>query len=273
MPSLQKTVLVTGAGSGLGKVMATALLAQGHRVILSSTNAVTLAKAIDESCAQRGQAVAIVSDLANDGACESLIEQARNAFGHIDVLVNNAGLGSDSIRDDYLHNPFRFWEVDPAIFERFFQVNSTAPYRLASLLAPAMIKNGWGRIVNVTTSLDTMLKVPVYGGSKAAIEAHTAVMANDLEGTGVTANVLVPGGAAVSRMTATLGLPTEQLIPAEVMSPPVAWLCSHASDGFSARRIIARQWDPALPPEQAAQASSYPVAWTGFGVQRQNPDK
>jgi 3-oxoacyl-[acyl-carrier protein] reductase len=272
MSSPPRTVLVTGAASGLGKVMATALLRQGHRVVLSSTNAITLAKAIDESGAQPGQAIAVVSDLGNDGACESLIEQALSAFGPIDMLVNNAGLGSDSIRAGYIHDPFRFWEVDAAIFERFFKVNSTAPYRLASILAPGMITNGWGRIVNVTTSLDTMLKVPVYGGSKAAIEAHTAVMANDLEGTGVTANVLVPGGVAVSRMTATLGLPLDQMIPAEVMSAPISWLCSNASDDFSGRRMVACQWDSALPAAQAAKASSYPVAWTGYGVQRRSAD-
>jgi NAD(P)-dependent dehydrogenase (short-subunit alcohol dehydrogenase family) len=257
---------MTGAGRGLGKTMTLALLGQGARVVLTSTDRDSLEATIAESGTGRQQAVALPADLGKPGECERLVAAARSVYGDIDILVNNAGLGSDNIRPDYLNNPFRFWEVEPAAFDVFFQINSTAPYRLASLLAPGMIKRGWGRIVNNTTSLDTMLRVPVYGGSKAALEAHTAVMAKDLAGTGVTANVLVPGGAAVSRMTLGLGVPSDKLIPAEVMGPPMVWLASDASNGVSGRRFIARKWDVSIPPSQAAEIAGDPVAWTGYGT-------
>ena len=263
---IDRTVLITGAGRGLGKIMALALLGEGARVVLTSTDRSSLETTIEQSGAGARQAVAIPADLGRPGECERLIAAARGAVGDIDVLVNNAGLGSDDIRPDYLNNPFRFWEVESSTVERFFRINSTAPYLLASLLAPAMIQRGWGRIVNNTTSLDTMLRVPVYGGSKAALEAHTAVMAKDLAGTGVTANVLVPGGAAVSRMTRGLGVPSDKLIPAEVMGPPMIWLASDASNGVSGRRFIARKWDVGLPLSQAAEIAGDPVAWTGYGT-------
>jgi NAD(P)-dependent dehydrogenase (short-subunit alcohol dehydrogenase family) len=111
-----------------------------------------------------------------------------------------------------------------------------------------------------------MLRVPVYGGSKAALEAHTAIMAKDLAGTGVTANVLVPGGAAVSRMTMGLGVPSDKLIPAEVMGPPMLWLASDDSNGVTGRRFIARKWDVSMAPSKAAEIAGDPVAWTGYGT-------
>jgi NAD(P)-dependent dehydrogenase (short-subunit alcohol dehydrogenase family) len=266
----KRVVLLTGAGRGLGRVMTLALLNAGARVVLSATERKSLDETIEESGAGT-RAVAITADLSSASECERLVEAAMTSFGQVDILVNNAGLGADSIRADLLRNPFRFWEVEPGVFDRFFQINSTAPYRLAALLAPAMVARGWGRIINNTTSLDTMLRVPVYGGSKAALEAHTAIMANDLLGTGVTANVLVPGGAAISRMTAGLGVPPEMLIPASVMAAPIVWLASDASDGVTGRRFIARNWNAALPPGEAAEQAGAPVAWTGYGVQGVQP--
>jgi 3-oxoacyl-[acyl-carrier protein] reductase len=263
---------MTGAGRGLGKAMTLALLKVGARVVLTSTDQGSLEATIAESGAGPNQAVAIPADLGQAGECERLVAAALGAFGGIDILVNNAGLGTDNIRADYLNNPFRFWEVEPSTFDLFFRINSTAPYLLASLLVPAMMERGWGRIVNNTTSLDTMLRVPVYGGSKAALEAHTAAMAKDLAGTGVTANVLVPGGAAVSRMTMGLGVPRDRLIPAEVMAPPMVWLASDASNSVSGRRFIARKWDVSIPPSEAAELAGDPVAWTGYGTAGVQPE-
>jgi 3-oxoacyl-[acyl-carrier protein] reductase len=148
--------------------------------------------------------VASVVYLAKPGECERVVRVAQDAFGRVDVLVNNAGLGTTSIRRNILEKPFRFWEVNRATVEYFFAVNSTAPFELAVLVVRGMIERGWGRIVNNTTSLDTMLRFAVYGGSKAALEAHTACMAQDLAGTGVTANVLVPGGGTATRMASSI---------------------------------------------------------------------
>jgi NAD(P)-dependent dehydrogenase (short-subunit alcohol dehydrogenase family) len=270
---LTRVALITGAGRGLGKVMTLALLRQGLRVVLTSTDLQSLQDTITESGAPPTQARALAGDLSIPQECTRVAQDALRIWGRIDILVNNAGLGTTSIRANLLENPFKFWEVDRATFERFFEVNSTAPYFLAALLAPQMVSRGWGRIVNNTTSLDTMLRFAVYGGSKAALEAHTASMAIDLDGTGVTANVLVPGGGAATRMVEGLGLPMESFISPEVMAAPMVWLASDASDGVTGRRFIARDWDPALPPDQAAEISGAPVAWTGFGSKGSHPAK
>jgi NAD(P)-dependent dehydrogenase (short-subunit alcohol dehydrogenase family) len=267
-----RVVLLTGAGRGLGKAMTLALLREGARVVLTATDDTTLKETMAEAGVGRDRAVAIAANLAQPQDCDRLAAQAQAAFGQVDVLVNNAGLGSDAIRADYLKNPFRFWEVEPGKFDFVFAVNSTAPYRLAALLVPGMIQRGWGRIVNNTTSLDTMLRVPAYAGSKAALEAHTAVMATDLAGTGVTANVLVPGGAAVSRMTENLGVPASMMIPAEVMAAPMVYLASRASDGVTGRRFLARRWNASLPVAEAAALAGDPVAWTGYGTAGVQPD-
>jgi NAD(P)-dependent dehydrogenase (short-subunit alcohol dehydrogenase family) len=107
-----------------------------------------------------------------------------------------------------------------------------------------------------------------YGGSKAANEAHTAIMAQDLAGTGVTANVLVPGGPTNTRMIPEeSGLNRAALLQPEIMIPPLLWLASDASHGVTGRRFIAALWDPKLPPAQAAEKAGAPAAWPNLGRQ------
>jgi 3-oxoacyl-[acyl-carrier protein] reductase len=108
---------------------------------------------------------------------------------------------------------------------------------------------GWGRIINVTTSFDTMLAKgrSAYGCAKAALEANTAIWAKDLDGTGVTANVVTPGGIADTGFV-PLGVPREVLIPASVMGPVVKWLVSDAAAETSGCRFVARDWDVSLLP-------------------------
>lgn len=262
---MSRTVLMTGGGRGLGRVMALALLAEGHRVVLSSTDRASLESVAAESNA--GTRVAIVTaNLQQAGAAEQLAQAAQQPFGPIDVLVNNAGLSISAVRSDVLQRPYRFWEYDRSIIEKFFAVNVVQAMVLAALLAPGMMARGWGRIVCNTTSLDTMLKQALYGGSKAALEAETAVMARDLAGTGVTANVLVPGGGTGTRMTDALGLPREQLIHENVMAAPMVFLCSDKSNDFTARRILANRWQNALPAREAAARASDAIAWSGVGT-------
>jgi NAD(P)-dependent dehydrogenase (short-subunit alcohol dehydrogenase family) len=268
-----KRVIVTGAARGLGKHMAIACIRAGAQVLFTATDRRALAETVEESQAAKDQAVIHVADVRDTAQVDSIVDAARHAFGGVDVLFNNAGIGMGSIRPDFWDNPVKFWTVSDADYRRFFEINTLSALRLASLVAPEMIARKWGRIVNVTTSLSTMLLAgqAAYSVSKAGLEAITSVMAGDLAGTGVTANVLAPGGPADTRMVISVNVPREALIPADCMAAPAVWLASNASDGVTGKRFLGIKWDVALPPEQAALAAAAPVAWTGYGDQMRPP--
>jgi 3-oxoacyl-[acyl-carrier protein] reductase len=178
--------------------MAAGLVEAGHAVVLVDRTQDSLRETAKrlEANAPEARLASLEADLTDIGGLRRLATDAEAAFGPIDVLVNNAGLGIDHIRRDFMQRPVRFWEVEQDQAERTFAVNGLAPFLLARWLAPAMIARGFGRIVNVTTSLDTMIRggFAPYGGTKASLEAHSAIMAQDLEGTGVTGTCSSQGG-------------------------------------------------------------------------------
>jgi NAD(P)-dependent dehydrogenase (short-subunit alcohol dehydrogenase family) len=139
-----------------------------------------------------------------------------------------------------------------------------------------MMRQKWGRIVNVTTSLGTMIREgsPTYGPTKAALEAVSAIMAKDLAGTGVTVNVLVPGGVTNTGMVPLeAGYDRAEMIQPAVMTPPLNWLVSDAAGGVTGRRFLAVHWDPSLPPEEAAAKAGAPVAWTEIATMPIEPPR
>src|SRR5262249_60114219 len=148
----------------------------------------------------------------------------------IDAPLTNAGIGQASVRRDQRRNPIRFWEVTPEQWQRFVTVNATAPIMMSRAVVPHMLKAKRGRIVTVTTSLGTMVRggYLLYGGSKAAAEAAMAILAADLQGTGVTANVLVPGGVTNTPLVGDDAGDRSRMLQPEIMVPPLLWLGSHA---------------------------------------------
>ena len=249
-----RVALVTGASSGLGRVMALSLLEAGHRVVLSATDAKALEDTRQASRAG-DRAALLTADLSRQSDVPALARAAEEAFGQIDILVNNAGVPGTPARHPH--------EVELHEMRRVFEINTFAPIQLTQLLLPGMIRRGWGRIVLISTSLDTMLRFVPYGPTKAAAEAFVAALSTSLESTGVTANVLVPGGMTATRMTGHRGDPGTMLPPV-IMGPPIAWLASDASDHVTGKRFIAARWNPALSAEQAAQAAGSPIAWSGL---------
>ena len=140
----------------------------------------------------------------------------------------------------------------------------------AQLIVPDMLNRRWGRVINVTTSLDTMYSINggAYGPSKAALEANTVIMARDLEGSGVSANILVPGGLADTRIVPpSLHASRAALIRPEVMRAPAVWLSSEASYGINGMRFIAARWDPELPLAERIERAGAPAAWPQLGSQ------
>ncbi|MGH8219210.1 MAG: SDR family oxidoreductase [Steroidobacteraceae bacterium] len=256
-----RVALVTGASSGLGRVMALSLLAAGHRVVLSATDA----RALEDTrqASRAGDRAAVVpADLSRESALPVLARAAEEAFGQVDILINNAGVPGSPARHPR--------EVELREMRRVFEINTFAPIHLTQLLLPGMIRRGWGRIVLIGTSLDTMLRFVPYGMTKAAAEAFIAALAASLQATGVTANVLLPGGMTATRMTRHAG-DARAMLPPQIMGPPITWLASDASDPVTGRRFIAARWNTALGDEQAAQAAGSPIAWSGHGDRAISP--
>ncbi len=278
MSETQRTAIVTGAAGGIGRVMTQSLLAAGVRVAGVDRDEGPLAT-LAATAREQGRAedlLTVRADLAADGAIGEIVAAARARFGAIDILVNNAGIGPGSIRPDSWQRPLKFWEITSDQWRRFVAVHTTAPLALTNAVVHEMVGRGWGRIVNVTTSLGTMLNAgsPTYGPSKAALEAMSAIMAKDLADTGVTVNVLVPGGVTDTPMISDeAGFERARMIRPEVMAPPLLWLVSDAAAAVTGRRFLGIRWDPALPPEEAAAKAGAPVAWTDIATMPITPGR
>jgi NAD(P)-dependent dehydrogenase (short-subunit alcohol dehydrogenase family) len=256
--------LVTGAASGLGRAMALGLLRSGAHVTALDVSEQGLSALRADAGADAARLLGMIADIRRADDCARVVDAAISRFGHVGVLVNCAGLGMPHVRHDYLRQPVRFWEIDEQKWRDLVDVNLTGTFLLSRALAPQMIARGWGRIVNVTTSFSTMIRggnMP-YGATKAALEAASHAFAQDLSGTGVTLNVLIPGGAAATAM-----IPDDspydraKLVDPAVMVAPICWLASPLSDGVTGRRFVARQWDETRSLNEAAAAASAPIAW------------
>jgi len=253
-----KVAIVTGAARGLGKAMADGLARAGASVVFTDVDAAALARAVD-GVAGGGKAAAIAGDITVNADCGRVVAETIKRFGALHVLVNNAGKGPALLEASPHTKSLKFWEADPDIWREIIVTNVNGTYLMARAAAPVMVAAGWGRIVNITTSLPTMQRRhnSPYGVSKAAIEAETLIWAKDLEGTGVTVNSLIPGGAANTdfvhqasrKELAAIG---RSLLPPAVMVAPVVWLASELSDGVTGSRFVGKLWDARLPLAEAA---------------------
>ena len=267
---MNRSAIVTGAGGGLGGAMTEALAEAGMQVTAFD---------IDDSAASRiarrrpdlaDRILAVGGDIRSPETCKAVVARTVEKFGALNVLVNNAGAGLSTIRENYYIDNVMFWEVPDERWDAIIDTNVKGAFLMTKAAVRHMLEAGWGRIVNVTTSMDTMIRrgwTP-YGPSKAALEACSAIWAKDLDGRGVAVNVLIPGGPANTGMVPRASAPDRNaLIQPEIMKAPIAWLASDASDGFTGRRIVADRWDDELPERKAAEKASWPAAWPDLGAQ------
>ncbi len=266
-----KTALVTGAGSpiGMGRVMALSLLRAGAKVTMLDIDAGSLERTANEAREIAGDAAVatVVADISKWSDAERAVQSAVEAHGGLDILVNLAGVHHRSLLPPSNPQP-PFWELPVEVWETLIAVNSTGPFLMARAAVGRMVAQGWGRVIGVTTSLDTMTRNIPYGPSKSTHEALVAAMAPELEGTGVTANALLPGGGTNTMFVARdPGRDFSALVQPEVMGPPAVWLASEASDGFNGMRVVAADWDPDLSPDENLRNSSAPAAWAQLGRQ------
>jgi NAD(P)-dependent dehydrogenase (short-subunit alcohol dehydrogenase family) len=261
-----RIVLVTGAAGGIGRAMVASLLAAGHRVAALDYDADGL-KALLTAHAYHENLWALEADLSNAKGCEAGMAAAISHFGRVEVVVNNAGIGVSSLRPDAETRLPSLEELSAPVWDRFFAINVTAPMLLTRAAIPMMRAAGWGRIINNTTSFRTMLRVLPYGATKAALEASSAVWAAELAGTGITVNVLIPGGPTDTPFIgAESGWARDAMLRPSVMGPPLAWLVSDQSGDFTGHRIIAARWDCNLTGGEAAARAGRSIGWPELGA-------
>ena len=268
-----KVALVTGAGTpiGLGRHIAQALARDGAHVAMLDINESGLEQAAADVRAESDESsvLPLVADVTDPDAVERAVERTAAELGGLDIVFNNAGTNPIHAGLASAEDPSRAWETSVVAWQRVVGVNLSGPFYVMRAVVPQLVEQGWGRIVGVTTSMDTMWREgsSPYGPSKAGHEALVAILSRELEGTGVTANVLVAGGATYTGMTAWRGN-HEAMIPASVMEGPALWLASEESAEFNGRRIIAYHWNEDLPMDQRLEQASAPAAWPQLGRQR-----
>ena len=265
-----RVALITGAGKGMGKAMALGLLAQGMRIAAVDRDEQSLLalKHLAKQSAHAEHLELFTEDLTQFDAV-SLLDRAQDRLGRINILINNAGLGQGQVRNDYHRHPPKFYDVTPEQWMNAIAVNANAVFLLSQVVAKRMLEDGWGRIINVTTSLGTMLREGYcpYGPTKAAAEGLSAVMASDLKGSGVTVNVLIPGGIVNTPMIpGEAPFLRDELIQPEAMLPPLYWLCSSEADDVTGLRFLANRWDDSLGGAAAAKLAGAPIGWKDLAV-------
>jgi 3-oxoacyl-[acyl-carrier protein] reductase len=262
-------VIVTGAARGMGRAMTLALAGAGVKVAAADLSSCVreLGEVLGTARTQgvHDNIVPLECDITRWQDCAAAVQSTVERFGAVHGLVNNAGI---AVLDEELAagraRKRRFYEHSVESWRRVIETNVAGSFQMARAVAPALVAQGWGRIVNVTTSHTTMVLegFSPYGPSKAALEAATVIWAKDLAGTGVTVNALVPGGPGNTRMVPHSEYSNRAaMVQPEMMMAPVVWLMSARSDGVTGRRFIAKEWNAALDPAAAAEKAGAPAGW------------
>jgi len=236
--------LVTGGSSGLGLAMAEALAGAGARVAVTSRDP---RRARETASRLGGHALGLALDVRDQGSVATAVESAFTALGGLDLLINNAGIGMRTVNPRFLSDPQPFWEVSPAGFRDVLETKATGSFLMARAVVLRMLEAGSGQVVTISMNDATMIRrgFTPYGPSGAAVEALARVMAADLTGTPVRANILLPGGATRTGMIPE-GLSEASLaglLDPAIIGPPIVWLASPQAEGVHDERIVATEFE------------------------------
>ena len=261
-----KVAIVTGAAGGFGRELVRGLLGAGASVAALDIDAARLGE-LTEVHAEESRSDRLVArrvDIASYAECEAAVAHARERLGGLHILVNNGALGMGIIRRDHMIELVEIHEIAPETWDRFVAVNLSGGWYMTRAAIDGLLAQGWGRIINVTTSFFTMLrgKFHPYSPPKAGFEAMAAGHAKEFAGTGVTVNVVVPGGPADTPMVPEeSGIDRAAMVPPSAMVPPVLWLSSEAGGAWTGHRYIAGNWDASTDPAAAAAGCRAPIGW------------
>jgi gluconate 5-dehydrogenase len=219
-----------------------ALAAAGATVALAGRSAARAAAA----AAELPGAAGIELDVRDEASVTRAVDQTWSGLRGIDMLVNNAGIGMRTVNQRFMTHPQGFWQVPAGGFRAVIKTNLTGYFLVAREVTPRLLAAGGGRIVNISVNHSTMHRagfVP-HGPSRAGSEALSRIMAADLRDTGVTVNLLLPGGATATGMLPPGAVPEgRELLDPAVMGPPIVWLASDEVACVHDERIVAVEFE------------------------------
>lgn len=239
MAQLQdKIAIVTGAGQGIGKGIATRLAADGATVVVTDVNEET-AKATAAELG--GSAVGLVADVTSMESVRAMVEAVKERFGRIDILINNAGW--DKIGP--------FVDSDPADWDRIMQINLYGVLHTSYLVLPVMAAQGYGRVVNLSSDAGRVGSSgeAVYAAAKGGVIAFTKTMAREMARSQVTVNCVCPGPTDTAlfasvggdnpklREALTKAIPLRRLGQPEDLANAVAFLASDEASFITGQTV------------------------------------
>lgn len=245
----KRICLVTGAGRGIGRSIAIALAREGARVAVTARTETELDEVVLQIRAAGSEALAIVADLSDRATPGRIVEQVRSTWGPIQVLVNNAGLGSSA-------NPQPVVSFDDDFWELTMRVNLTAPYLLIKAVLPDMLKAKSGRIITVASINGKVgsLHGAAYAASKHGVLGLMRTLAMEVARDGITVNSICPGpvhtamhdkrlaydsartGKSPEQLAAAMTAIGRRLEPDEI-APLAVYLASDASAAMTGQAI------------------------------------
>jgi NAD(P)-dependent dehydrogenase (short-subunit alcohol dehydrogenase family) len=181
----QKIALITGAGSGLGRAAALEFARQGAFVVLCGRRLNKIRETGQLIAADGGTALPVQTDISDEAQVASLVETALKQYGRIDILINNAAVFEAA----------GFLETSPEAWEYQLKINATGAFLTMKACLPHMIRQNYGRIVNITSGLayNGAGGFAAYGASKAALESLTRTVADEMEAYDILVNLYNPG--------------------------------------------------------------------------------
>jgi 3-oxoacyl-(acyl-carrier-protein) reductase len=181
-----RTALVTGASRGIGRATALALAQEGADVAVNYVSNEAPAQQLVEEIQQMGrQAMLVKADVSDFPDTFRMAQEIYKAFGHLDILINNAGVTSDRT----------FQKMDHASWRKVLAINLDGVYNCTKVFIDGMVTQGWGRVVNITSVIGQIGNFGQvnYAASKAGVAAFTKSLAKEVAAKGITVNAVAPG--------------------------------------------------------------------------------